>query len=403
MLLVVIASFFIPVASTSPVDALRHWLSVERDKRPDLAAQAFARTALTKDEAGQAAALLWEDYTKHIRQTRAHEWKDKSIKINQLEMKFDYRVFGQKPDHGRSLFISLHGGGSAPKAVNDRQWENQKRLYKPAEGVYLAPRAPNDAWNMWFQPHMDAFFERLILDAVVFEGVDANRVYLTGYSAGGDGVYRLAPRLADRWAAAAMMAGHPGESSALNLRNLPFALHVGEKDSAFERNRRATEWKQRLAELHQQDPQGYVHEAVLHPGKGHWMDREDASAIPWMARFTRNPTPNKVVWHDAGSKNTSCYWLALPKSPRPENFAITATCENNTIRIESKAVPKLLVRFRDVFVDLEQPVIVEVNGKTRFTGKPDRTILTLDATMHERQDRGLMFSSQIEVEIGARE
>ena len=38
--------------------------------------------------------------------------------------------------------------------------------------------------------------DRLIENLVVFEGVDPNRVYLLGYSAGGDGVYQLAPRMA---------------------------------------------------------------------------------------------------------------------------------------------------------------------------------------------------------------
>ena len=42
---------------------------------------------------------------------------------------------------------------------------------------------------------------------IAFYGVDSDRVYLMGYSAGGDGVYQVAPRMADRFAAAAMMAG----------------------------------------------------------------------------------------------------------------------------------------------------------------------------------------------------
>ena len=45
--------------------------------------------------------------------------------------------------------------------------------------------------------------------AVINEDVNPNKVYLLGYSAGGDGVYQLAPRMADRWAAAAMMADSP--------------------------------------------------------------------------------------------------------------------------------------------------------------------------------------------------
>ena len=99
-------------------------------------------------------------------------------------MPFAYKVFGEKPKEGRSLFLSMHGGGGAPARVNDQQYENQKGLYKPEEGVYLAPRAPSNTWDLWHQSHIDAFFERLIEDMVVFEDVNRDRVYLMGYSAG---------------------------------------------------------------------------------------------------------------------------------------------------------------------------------------------------------------------------
>src|SRR6185295_3610744 len=103
-------------------------------------------------------------------------------------------------------------------------------LYKPAEGLYIAPRAPTNAWNLWHEAPMDALLDRLIEDAIVFGGVNPDRVYLMGYSAGGDGVYQLGPRMADRWAAAAMMAGHPNEASPLGLRNIGFAIQVGAND-----------------------------------------------------------------------------------------------------------------------------------------------------------------------------
>ena len=83
--------------------------------------------------------------------------------------------------------------------------------------VYLAPRAPTDTWNLWHQAHIDRMFQRLIENLVVFENVDPNRVYLMGYSAGGDGVYQVAPRMADRFAAAAMMASAGRESCKISM------------------------------------------------------------------------------------------------------------------------------------------------------------------------------------------
>jgi dienelactone hydrolase len=91
----------------------------------------------------------------------------------------------------------MHGGGNAPSTVNDRQWKNQVGLYTLDEGVYLAPRAPTNTWNLWHESHIDTLFDQLIHAAVLFEGVNPNKVYIMGYSAGGDGVYQLAPRMAD--------------------------------------------------------------------------------------------------------------------------------------------------------------------------------------------------------------
>ena len=56
----------------------------------------------------------------------------------------------------------MHGGGGAPAEVNDKQWQNQISLYQPAEGIYMAPRAPTDTWNLWHQDHIDVFFALFI-------------------------------------------------------------------------------------------------------------------------------------------------------------------------------------------------------------------------------------------------
>ena len=58
-------------------------------------------------------------------------------------MRFEYVVYGDKPkDVGACTSRCMEG--NAPARVNDGQWENQKRLYRPKEGIYLAPRAPTN-------------------------------------------------------------------------------------------------------------------------------------------------------------------------------------------------------------------------------------------------------------------
>jgi hypothetical protein len=328
--------------------------------------------------------------------------KNLVIKDGKLEMPFAFKTFGKKPDGGRSLFISLHGGGGAPKQVNDGQWENQKKLYTVDEGIYLAPRAPTNTWNLWHEAHIDRMFARLIEDLIVFEDVNPNRVYVLGYSAGGDGVYKIAPRMADHWAAAAMMAGHPNGVSLLSLRNVPFALQVGGDDSAFNRNKVGREYGEQLDKLQKDDPKGYEHFVKIHEGKGHWMNLEDKAALPWMAKFTRNPTPEKVVWKQTDVPHDRSYWLAVPTAEAKNDSLVIATRAGQVIDIATaEKVSKLLVRFDDRMADLDKPVEVKHVGKVLYSGVAARTIATLTKTLAGRGDPGLVFDAEVEVTLPA--
>jgi acetyl esterase/lipase len=385
----------LPQASGQAVQALKQYLSAEPTARPTLDKQQFASTPLTKADAQSAQQLLWEAHVKQIRQSRAAEIKDRRLREGTLEMPFYYDIFGDKPATGRSLFISMHGGGNATKQLNDQQWENQKRLYKPAEGVYLAPRAPTNTWNLWHEPHIDRMFARLIEDLIVLEDVDPNHVYIMGYSAGGDGVYQLAPRMADRLAAASMMAGHPNDASALGLRNIGFTIHVGALDNGFNRNKVAAEWGIKLDDLQKADPDGYVHLVKLHEGKPHWMDREDAEAVPWMAKFTRNPFPSRVVWKQASVVHSRFYWLAAGPEPQKPGNQVIASYAGQQITVDSD-VPRLMIRLNDRMMDLDKPITILAGSNEVFRGTVSRTIATLARTLDEYGDPVAVFSAEVE-------
>jgi len=381
------------------VEALGAWLVNNPDSVEGLQQQPFATTPLGRKQADLAAQRLWEHRATRIRRQRAGEMRARVLVDGDLQMPFDVRVFGEKPETGRSLYLSLHGGGGAPKQVNDQQWRNQQRLYAPEEGVYVAPRAPTDTWDLWHQPHIDRMFDRLIENLVVFASVDPNRVYLMGYSAGGDGVYQLAPRMADRWAGAAMMAGHPNDALPLGLRNTAFTLHVGAHDAAYRRNEVAEEWQKKLADLHEADPQGYIHWVHIHEDKGHWMDREDAAALPWMARHRRNPLPAKVVWKQDNVTHGRFYWLAVDDSQRRPGALVTAVVEGGQIELRATGVDHVRVRLHDALVDLDRPVRITSGGRVLAQGTAARTIGTLSKTLEERGDRHLMFPAEMTVSL----
>ena len=384
--------------SAEAVAALRAALAAGPKSLADVGGMEFARQPLTRADAATARELLWKAHAALVERDRSAEIKSCLLKDGDLEMPFFFKTFGKKPAAGWSLWISLHGGGGAPKGVNDSQWENQKKLYTIEEGIYLAPRAPTNTWNLWHEPHIDRLFGRLIEDLIVLEGVNPDRVYLLGYSAGGDGVYQLAPRMADRWAAAAMMAGHPNGVSLLSLRNVPFALQVGANDSAYNRNQVAKDYGAELDKLQAADPKGYAHFVKIHEGKGHWMDLEDKAALPWMARFTRNPTPGRVVWKQTGTPHDRSYWLAVPPGEAKVGALVVAQRDGQVVEITSaEKVGKLVVRFDERMADLDKPVTVRYAGKELFSGTVARTVEVMVKTLAGRGDPRLMFDAEVSV------
>src|SRR5688572_9977006 len=144
------------------IPQLKNWLAQEVQPRPAFNTQAFSKKALNKKEAIAAVMMLLEDEYHQQSIFLRPAWDQKLIILGTDSLKFDYKIFGTKPSDGRSLFISMHGGGNAPSRVNDQQWKNQIRLYTPSEGVYVAPRAPTDTWNLWHESHIDSLFDQLI-------------------------------------------------------------------------------------------------------------------------------------------------------------------------------------------------------------------------------------------------
>ena len=361
--------------------------------------QSFSKTALNKSVTSTAKRMLNKSHAKKIRSQRSKEMEDRVIEHGQMRMPFWYTTFGDAPEAGHSLWISMHGGGGAPPEVNTGQWENQKKLYQLEEGIYVAPRAPTDTWNLWHQSHIDPMFDRLIENMIAIEGVDPNRIYITGYSAGGDGVYQLAPRMADRWAGAGMMAGHPNETKPDGLRNTAFTLHMGAKDAAFKRNQVAGQWKAQLAKLKKDDPAGYDHWVEIHDGKGHWMDRQEVSGLQWMASKKRKLRPKKIVWLQDDVVHPRFYWLAND-DPQPRQ-RIVAKLDNQTVHIlETGGAKSLRIRLDDGMVDLDRNVIVRgPENQVLFQGQVPRTIETMAKTLAERGDPAGIFTGEIIVEL----
>lgn len=397
-------------------------------------------------ELAELRKSVWEEYAAAARADprRQQEHEARRIDVSGLGLRWEQRVIGDRPAGGRSLFIALHGGGGAPSATNDSQWLQMQSYYADSvgEGVYVAPRGMTDTWNLHFVDAAYPAYDRLVENMILFEGVDPNRVYVLGFSAGGDGVWQIAPRMADRWAAAAMSAGHPNGVQLHNLHNLPFLAQVGEVDDAYERNREVARQADALDELRRAHPDGYEHVVNIHAGRPHnfpdndptrgshavladpkgWLGgdgservQRDTNAIAFLESHTREPLPREIVWDRTtiapsrsapdlwgGSYRSDLfYWLSVVgHGDRDAGERVVARLETATNAVEVQECGDYLrLLLRADMLDLDRPVTVRIEGQVlKLRLHPSER--TMRRTLADRGDPSWMFDAAVTLSRG---
>ena len=384
--------------------------------------------AIQVDQIEQEREKVWDSYRKTVLSdpVMQRETNACAMTCNDAVMRYYVTVIGRKPENGYPMYIALHGGGSGDTPdFNDEQWEDMK-LYYSSElncGVYVAVRGVRDTWDTHFNPESYPLYDRLIQYMILTKDIDPNRVYLEGFSAGGDGVYAIAPRMADRFAAVNTSSGHPNGVQLLNLYNLPIQLQAGEFDDAYNRNTVTAEYGIKL-DLLKQTYGGFEHRTLIHYDCGHnyedysrisipvmrdpakWLvngDRSnvDVNSFPpdYMDQFVRNPIPERIIW-DLSTRATmretmSHYYLRAPyDTNRGILMALLDRKENAVILDVQELNGPFSLFLNEEMVDFSQMIRLEVNGEaTMLSVMPDRRIL--EKSTYDRGDPCYQFEAEI--------
>ena len=64
------------------------------------------------------------------------------------------------------------------------------------------------------------------------------------------------------------------------------------------------------------------------------MNLEDKVAVDWMAQFTRDPLPAKVVWKQSPVTHDRFYWLAVPADEAKGGQLVVASRKGQEVEIE---------------------------------------------------------------------
>ena len=357
--------------------------------------------------------------------TLLQETQDCAMTFGEATMRYTVQVIGDMPENGYPLYIAMHGGGSGDTPeVNDEQWDEMKDYYSAALdcGVYVAVRGVRDTWDTHFNPESYPLYDRLIRYMILTQNVNPNRVYLEGFSAGGDGVYAIANRMTDRFAAANMSSGHPNGISMVNLYNMPIQLQAGEYDDEYDRNRVTAEYGLKLDAL-QAEYGGYEHRTLIHYDCGHnyedyepthipvmadvaaWLNDGDRTTVDvdsfppdYMDDFIRDPYPTTIIWDlftRADTRETETfYYMSAPYTTNEGMIKVTSAGDN-AFAIEAEDVNgEFSIMLNEYMVDFSRPVTFIINEEeTTLNLTPDMAVLA--ATTEDRGDPWYQFEAMV--------
>ncbi len=415
--------------SEKEIDFIDHELYEELMKKTSSEIVMDSNTAIKA-----ACDLAWQEYQAVARRDEQliTEMTQKGIEFGGKTMKFDIKSTGNPGPNGYPLFIALHGGGHTTPEFNDSQWNHMKIYYYDSvtSGIYVATRGISDTWDTHFNAESYPMYERLIEDLSVYYSIDTNRVYLVGYSAGGDGVWQITPKMADRFAAANMSAGHPNGADLTNLYNTPFQIQCGQNDDAVAgRNTECGRYCEVLDNLQYTYGGGYPHKVNIHLGKQHGIEdndplrseqviltnpagwakgepasttEEDTNAVTFLEKYRRDPIPERVVWSIA-NRPSMCdtetfYWLRASKDIVAGTIVASYDKSKNTITIEKMIILQeegsISVMLNADMVDFTKPVTVIVDGvATEYNVTP--SLEYINKTIEERCDPNMIFAAEI--------
>ncbi len=357
---------------------------------------------LTRDEAAVRRAA-WKAYQQApIHDAVRKDFADNQVRFEKHLSPYTVRAVGKRPDGGWPLVIAMHGGGGAPKAVNDSQWRIMQRYYRDQAAVpgykYLALRAPNDTWNGFYDTYVPPLIANLIRQFVLLGDVDPARVFLIGYSHGGYGAFYVGPKTPDRFAAVHSSAAAPtdGAISPRNLRNTRFTFMIGENDNAYGRRKRCEAFAAEVAKLKAQAPGAYPVEMEFQKGHGHG-GLPDRDKIAKLYPSTRNPVPRHVTWDLTDAVVTHFFWLAVPRPEKGQT--LDAKVADNTVTVAARGVERFDLNLDGRLIAFDRPLRVVLNGREEtVTARP--RLLTLCESILERGDPELAYTYRLSLGSG---
>ncbi len=312
----------------------------------------------------------------------------------------------------KTLFIGLHGGGvgsgdagSMASGMGGGGW------------FWIFPEVLEKTERGWTDSDTDRFVLDLVEAAKRTLGTDPDRVYITGHSMGGYGSWTLGAHHADVFAGAAAYAGGPtpiyagdGTTTVIDIvegvlpnfynSRLLFFQSTDDPRVTPEANQAANKL---LLDLKKEHPKGFDFRYYEVDDRQHDPPAEGyLKTQQWVAEHERVARPRKILWQPVLDWKKQFHWIYWEK---PEYGAILQAeapeDEPNTIDVRvldgSRKLEGISLLLGEPIVDLDEEVVIRVDGKEAFRGIVPRTFSTLLLTL-PRNDAKLLFDARVDLD-----
>jgi dienelactone hydrolase len=406
--------------SPSAVDtAFEKFFAAENPVDAALAADQLAAAGVDFDTA-YARLKKGRFYGDEKRGEYALRWKSKSGPFfnNIVDVPADY-----DPATRYQLRVQLHGGVGRPSpnpqpgqpARTGNRIEGEKQIYFHPSGWAAA--------QWWDEEQIDNILRGV--DALKRKyNIDESRVYITGISDGGTGVYYMALKEPNLWSSylplngsiaviRAPQNGADGEMYGNNLSNAPLYIVNGEQDNLYPvyQVEPHIKWFQSMGVPFVFRPQA---------GAGHntaWWPTERAPYEQFVRDHARVAHPARLSWEtERADKFNRNRWLVINElrhdasretELKDRGFfqhtklsgRVDVVRSGNTFDAKVRDVAAFTLLLSPDAVDLSQPIVVTVNGRPSFKGVVKKDPAALLRWSARDNDRTVLYGAELKVVV----
>ncbi|MBL4821471.1 MAG: dienelactone hydrolase family protein [Gammaproteobacteria bacterium] len=310
------------------------------------------------------------------------------------------------PERSYAVEFMLHGGVDRPEWESGGKW--WRRGYDSLEDpdrITVVPASWDEAF--WWHSNQAENIPAILKRIKQTYNVNDNRVYLTGMSDGGTGIFFFAFKQSTEWAAFLPFISHPGvlQNPASggyklyfeNLKSKPLYIVNGENDPLYP----AASLKAYI-EGFQQVGVNYIFKVIA--GGGHntqWMPQEAAMIAQFKQEHIRDPLPEVVEWiTDDTSHYNRNHWLVIEELLNEDSpGGMQAQRDGNSFNVFSTNLSAFTLLLSPDEIDFNQPVEVVVNGNTLFKDKVNEDAGTLLKWAGRDLDKTMLFTAELTVKI----